>query len=90
MSTKLKKRYKIHFSSLRDLINSWNLIPDSPHDEFDSVNHMCLSFLYRGADEFQLREAIHHELSINYGFSIDKQESELLTKQVIEWWLDNK
>ncbi|UJH68386.1 hypothetical protein [Allomuricauda sp. SCSIO 65647] len=90
MSTKLKKRYKIHFSSLRDLINSWNLIPDSPLDEFDSVNHMCLGLLYRGADEFKLREAIHHELSVNYGFSIEKQESELLTKQVIKWWSDNK
>jgi hypothetical protein len=26
---------------------------------------------------------------INYGFSIDKQEYELLSNQVIEWWLDN-
>lgn len=85
MSTKLKKRYKVHFSSLRDLINSWNLIPDSPPDEFDSLNHMCLSLLNRGGDEFKLREAIHHELSVNYGFSMDKQDSELLTKQVIEW-----
>ncbi len=90
MSTKLKKRYKIHFSSLRDLINSWNLIPDSPSDEFDSINHMCLSLLYRGADEFKLGESIHRELTTNYGFSMDKEESDTLSKEIIEWWMKNK
>ncbi|SNZ01235.1 hypothetical protein SAMN06265377_3072 [Flagellimonas pacifica] len=90
MSTKLKKRYKIHFSSLRDLINSWNLIPDFPPDEFDSVNHMCLSLLYKGADEFKLSESIHHELTKNYGFSLNKEDSNTLSKEIIEWWINNK
>lgn len=90
MSTKLKKSYKIHFSSLRDLINSWNLIPDSPPDEFDSLNHMCLSSLYKGADELKLGISIHHELTINYGLSMDELGSDTLAKEVIEWWVKNK
>jgi hypothetical protein len=83
MGIKLKRRYKTHFSSLRGLINSWNLIPDSPLDEFDSVNHMCLSLLYKGADKFKISDSIHHELTINYGFSIDKKGSDTLTEEIM-------
>lgn len=90
MSTKLKRRYKVLFSNLRDLINSWNLIPDSPSDEFDSVNHLCLSLLYKGADELKLGKSIHYELTINYGLSIDEVDSDTLAKEVIAWWEKNK
>ena len=84
---KLNKEYKVHFSSLRDLINSWNLIPESPPDEFDSINHMCLSLLYRGANRIKLGAALHHELNTNYGFSVDIHSTDVLAKQVFEWWL---
>jgi len=84
---KLNKEYKVHFSSLRDLINSWDLIPESPPDEFDSINHMCLSLLYRGADGIKLGESLHDGLTTNYGFSMDKHSTDILAKEVIEWWL---
>lgn len=84
---KLNKEYKVHFSSLRDLINSWNLIPESPPDEFDSINHMCLSLLYRGADRIKLGAALYHELTTNYGYSVEKHSTDVLAKQVFEWWL---
>ena len=86
----LSKEYKVHFSSLRDLINSWDLIPESPPDEFDSINHMCLSLLYRGADVKKLGESLNHELVNYYGFSMDKHSTDILAKQVVEWWLTTK
>ena len=89
MSIKLKKKYKNHFSSLRSLINSWNLIPDSPPDEFDSVNHICLSLLYKGADKIKLVDCIHHELTTNYGFSVEKKDSAKLVDEISEWWMSN-
>ncbi len=89
MSSKLKKRYKIQFSELRSLINSWNLIPDSPPDEFDSLNHMCLSMLYKGADKTKITKSIHLELTTNYGFSIEKEDSAELAEEITEWWVNN-
>lgn len=44
-------------------------IPESPSNEFDYINHMCLSLLYRGADRIKLGGALHHELNTNYGYS---------------------
>lgn len=84
---KLNKEYKVHFSSLRDLINSWDLIPESPPDEFDSINHMCLSLLCRGADRIKLGASLHHELTTNYGYAVDKHSTDILAKQVFELWL---
>ena len=89
MDKRLKRKYKNQFSSLRDLINSWNLIPDSTPDEFDSLNHLCLSLLNKDADEFKLKKSIYHELTVNYGFSIGKEDSDTLAKEVIKWWIES-
>ncbi len=86
MSFKLKKEYKERFSELRDLINSWDLIPDSPLDEFDSLNHLFLSMLYKGADQFKITKSIHHELNVNYGFSMKIEDSGKLASEVLLWW----
>ncbi len=43
-----------------------------------------------GADEFKLGESIHHELTTNYGFPMDKEESDTLSKEIIEWWMKNR
>ncbi|MBD0851958.1 hypothetical protein [Maribacter arenosus] len=89
MNNKLKKEYKIQFSELRSLINSWNLIPSSPADEFDSLNHMCLSMLYKGADKNKITKSIHHELTANFGFSIEKEDSAKLAREITLWWMEN-
>lgn len=49
MNSQLKKEYR----ELREIINSWELTPDSPNDEFDSINHLFLSQLYKGSDNFK-------------------------------------
>lgn len=86
MNSKLKKEYKQKFNELRVIINSWDLIPDSPTDEFDSINHLFLSQLYKGSDEFKISKAIQFELMTNYGFSIEHFDSKKMTIEVLEWW----
>jgi hypothetical protein len=41
--TELKTKYNVDFSELRKVINSWNLIPGSPNDEFDHLNDKILN-----------------------------------------------
>ena len=86
MNIKLKKEYKQKFSELRAIINSWELIPDSPTDEFDSINHLFLSQLYNGSDKFKISKKIQFELTNNYGFSIEHIDSNKMTIEVLEWW----
>lgn len=90
MSNKLKIKYKKDFTELRRLINSWNFIPDSPLDEFDSLNHLILSILNKEGDEFKLTKSVHHELTINYGISIGIEESAEFVKDVKNWWMNDK
>ena len=86
MNSRLKKEYKKGFSELREIINSWELIPDSPDDEFDSINHLFLSQLYKGSDKFKISKAIQFELINNYGFSIEHIDSNKMTTEILEWW----
>jgi len=67
------------------LINSWDLITDSTSDEFDSLNHLFLSMLYKGADQFKITKSIHHELKANYGFYIEIEDLGKLANEVLLW-----
>lgn len=86
MSSKLSKRYKRHFAELREIINGWNIIPDCPEDEFDSVNHLFLSKLYQGMDAQHIEEIIHFELNNNYGLTVSRTETKRMTLEVLSWW----
>lgn len=86
MKSRLNKEYKRRLNELRVIVNSWNLITDSPIDEFDSINHLFLSQLYKGTDEFKIRQMIHFELTNNYGFSSDQIDAKEMTTEVVNWW----
>ena len=89
MNSRLKKEYKHKFSELRQIINGWNLIPDSPEDEFDSINHLLLSQLYKGSDKFKMTKVLHHELTVNYGFAAEFLDIDNILNEVIMWWNKN-
>ena len=38
MKSKLNKEYKRNFKELRVIVNAWDLIHDSPIDEYDDIN----------------------------------------------------
>ena len=90
MKSKLKREYKRKFKELRTIINSWELIPGSPEDEFDSINHLFLSQLYKGSDKSKIAKTIHLELTHNYGFDMEFLDSEKITIEVMEWWIKSK
>jgi len=47
MNQGLKREFKFQEKELRKIINSWDLIPGTPDDEFDALNHMLLGHLGR-------------------------------------------
>ena len=82
----LKKEFKEKFRELREIINSWELIPGSPKDEFDSLNHQVLSHLYKGADNNKITRIIDSELTVTYGLSVKTEEAEKIANEITEWW----
>ena len=83
---KLKKEFKYNFQELRKIINSLNLIPNSPLDEFDSLNHQILSHLYKDSDFKQITTFLHNELNDYYGLSVNLKDIEIITIEIINWW----
>lgn len=86
MKSRLEQDYKIKLIELRKLINSWELIPDCPDDEFDSINHLLLSQLYKGADKHNTTKALLHEISVNYGIDISMADIKTKIDEVFEYW----
>ncbi|MEM6718542.1 MAG: hypothetical protein AAF611_04415 [Bacteroidota bacterium] len=86
MMTKLSKAYKRKFVELRAVINAWELIPDAPEDEFDAIDHLLLSQLYKGSDAFKIAKALKFELNHNYGFSVADDAVANMVTEVIAWW----
>ncbi|WP_109437030.1 hypothetical protein [Aquimarina sp. AU119] len=82
----IKKEFQENFLELRKLMNSWELIPGSPKDEFDSLNHQILNHLYKGTDFEKISRVLNSELTVTYGLSYDLEDSEKITTEIMEWW----
>ncbi|PTX60104.1 hypothetical protein C8N46_107110 [Kordia periserrulae] len=82
----IKKEFHENFIELRKILNSWELIPNAPKDEFDGLNHQILSNLYKGADLEKIIRVLESELSITYGLYIDEFEADEIASEIIEWW----
>ena len=87
MKSKLKTEYIRKFNELRSIINTWELIPGSPLDEFDSINHLLLGHLHKESDEFKISKAIQFELTNNYGLDVEHTASKKMTIEVLNWWI---
>ena len=59
--SELERKYIGDFSELRKIINSWNLIPGSPKDEFDNLSNKILSQLYKKVDEEKIFKILESE-----------------------------
>ncbi|MBK7669390.1 MAG: hypothetical protein IPJ32_19830 [Sphingobacteriaceae bacterium] len=82
----LKKEFKENFRALQKIINSWELIPGSPSDEFDALNHKILSHLYKGSDTDKISDVLYSEIVVFYGLDIEKEETEKFASEISEWW----
>lgn len=75
---------------LREIINTWDLIPGAPSDEFDSLNQKVLSILFQGADRKRIYDILSNELTEYYGLNPNRSDLETLTVQVLDWWNNKK
>jgi len=82
----IKKEFKEKFLELRKILNSWELIPGSPKNEFDGLNHQILSHLYKGADFDKVARVIDSELTVTYGLSADLDDAKKIATDIMEWW----
>jgi len=82
----IKKEFQENFRELRKILNAWELIPGSPSDEFDSINHQILSHLYKGADFDKISRVLDSELTVNYGLSTDLKDAKKIATEIMEWW----
>lgn len=83
MSKKLVQSWE---RNLRQLINNWNLIPGSPKDEFDLLNHKLISLLTKGADTQKIYNVLRSELITYYGLSPSAIELRKFANDVFNWW----
>jgi hypothetical protein len=90
MNPDIRREYKYHIKDLRKIINSWELIPGAPNDEFDALNIKLLSHLGRGAEREKLERFIFNELITYYGLDIEQDLSKELAAEVYEWWNDKR
>ena len=84
--SELERKYIGDFSELRKIINSWNLIPGSPKDEFDNLSNKILSQLYKKVDEEKIFKILESELIVRYGFFKTEIDTQNFTGLIIEWW----
>lgn len=83
----LKQKYASDFLQLRKLINSLDLIPGAPRDEFDCMVNKTLGHLYKGSDADKIAEVLASELTIRYGLSPTTSDCREITGHIFEWWM---
>ena len=82
----LKKEFRDRFYELRKIIKAWDLLPGSPGDTFDTLNHQILGHLYKGGDLEKITRVLHSELIVKYGLSPDLEDAEIFAAEILEWW----
>jgi hypothetical protein len=82
----MKSRFYYWEKDLRKLINSWDLIPGAPSDEFDDLNNKILSYLTKGVDNEQLFNVLKSDLITYYGLDPIDKDLHILTEEIINWW----
>jgi hypothetical protein len=86
MKSEWKREFKFQEQEIRKIINSWNLIPGSPADEFDALSHVLLSHLGRKSDREKIENVIYSELITKYGLDVEHTQAQEFATQVLEWW----
>ncbi len=81
----IEKEFRDRFSELKKLLNSWDLIPGAPSDEFDGLNQQILNHLYKGANIEKLERVLEGELVVTYGLFNDDLGIEELTAEIMKW-----
>ncbi|MFZ1749895.1 MAG: hypothetical protein WAU01_06870 [Saprospiraceae bacterium] len=83
-----KQRSRIHFleKSLRKLINSWQLMPGCPNDEFDDLNNKILSCLVNQKNQNRVKGIIETYVKVDVGLSMHEEEIETKFQEVMAWW----
>ena len=84
--TELKTKYNVDFSELRKVINSWNLIPGSPNDEFDHLNDKILNQFYKNPKRDKILRILESYLVVYYGLYCDKFNGEEFADGIIQGW----
>ena len=80
------KEYNGNLSQLRKIINSFEIIPNAPTNEFDKLNNKILSQLYKEIDSKKIKNIIESELVVTYGLFNDEFDSDHILSQIISWW----
>ena len=85
---KNEQRNRIYFleKKLRKLINSWELIPGSPKNEFDNLNHRILSVLINNKDQSKIKGIIESYIGFDLGMLMNQDEITNKYNDVIKWW----
>ena len=86
----LKKEFEDRVFDMRKIINSYELIPHAPSDEFDALNHKVLSHLYKDADTEKIKKVLESELCQYYGLFDDEFDANEIAIEIIDWWENSK
>lgn len=79
-------QYHSQLGVLRKIINSWNLIPGSSTDEFDTMANKILSNLHKGSDFEKIQDIITSDLVTIYGFYNYEIDVESFANEIMHWW----
>jgi hypothetical protein len=90
MAQKEQKRRRDSFKSeeaaLRSILNQWDPIPGSPHDEYDSLVHELLGHLHRSARREDLPRVIDQHLRHYMGIIEASENVDNVAQNVWTWW----
>lgn len=74
-------------SRVRDILNDWDPIPDSPSDEYDWLVERVVSALHRGiGSETELTDLLCDEFQNHFGLPVGRSEAAGVARRIVGWW----
>ena len=75
---------------VRQLLNEWDPLADSPADEYDCLVDGVVSALYRGAGTSDLADVICSEFDGHFGVPVAREEAVSVSSRILLWWSSSR
>ena len=68
------------------MVNSWDIIPGSPNDEYDVLVHRILSHIINQKYKSKIRGIVESYITIDLGLFTYEVDIEKAHQEVVFWW----
>jgi hypothetical protein len=81
-----KRQIRVETFKVREFLNEWAPMPDSPEDEYDCLVERIVSAMHRRINTAALADLIQAEFHAHFGLDVEREAALKTAHRIGAWW----